>query len=92
MDSPAVCQILKVCMTADEYIPIPMAFRILIQWCEHDRQYRFDIVANQVAEVLIVPKVQRTFGDLAVRVNTILVRVVRTPLTWKWGLATDFAS
>jgi hypothetical protein len=69
-----------------------VALRILIQGCEHDRQYRFDIVANQVAEVLIVPEVQGTFGDLANRVNTIPVRIVRTVLTWKWGLATDFAN
>ena len=48
----------------EERLPIPVALRILIQRCEHDWQYRFDVIADQVAKVLIVPEVQSTFGNL----------------------------
>jgi len=34
-----------------------MAFRILVQWRKHDRQDDLYIVANQIAEILIIPEV-----------------------------------
>jgi hypothetical protein len=41
-----------------------MALRVLVQRSEHDRQDDFNVVANKVAEVFVVPEVKRTFGDL----------------------------
>ena len=46
-----------------------MPFTVLIQWCEHDGKDDLDIVANEIAEVLVVPEVQRAFGDLKVRAS-----------------------
>jgi hypothetical protein len=48
-------------------IPIPVALRVLIQGSKHDRQYDLDVIANQIAEVLVVPEVQRSLSDLEVR-------------------------
>jgi len=45
-------------------LPVPMSFRVLVQRCKHDRQDRFNVVTNKVAEVLVVPEVQRSFGNL----------------------------
>ena len=45
-------------------IPIPMALRVFVQRSEHDRQDNFDIVADEVAKVFVVPEVERTFRDL----------------------------
>lgn len=41
-----------------------MTFRVLIEWLKHDRQDNFDIVADEVAEVFIVPEVKRSFRNL----------------------------
>ena len=45
-------------------VPIPMALRVFVQRSEHDRQNNFNIVADEVAKVLVVPEVERAFGDL----------------------------
>ena len=45
-------------------IPIPMALRVFVQRSEHDRQDNFNIIADEVAKVFIVPEVERTLGDL----------------------------
>jgi len=42
-----------------------MTFRIFVEWCEHYRQYGFDVVADQIAEVFVIPEVERSFGNLA---------------------------
>lgn len=41
-----------------------MAFGVLIKRSEHNWQYHFNIVANEIAEVLIVPKIQCAFSNL----------------------------
>lgn len=41
-----------------------MAFRIFIKRLKHYRQNDFDVVANKVAEILIVPEVKCSFCDL----------------------------
>lgn len=45
-------------------IPIPVALGVLVQRSEHDRKDNLDIVTDEVAEVLIVPEVESTLGDL----------------------------
>lgn len=45
-------------------IPVPVAFRVLIKRCKHDRQNGLDIVADEVTEVLVIPEVQCTFCHL----------------------------
>lgn len=41
-----------------------MTLGVLIKWRKHDRQDDLNIVANKVAEVLIVPEVQRSLRNL----------------------------
>lgn len=43
-----------------------MAFRVLVQWRKHDGKNNVHIVADQVAEVLVVPKVESSLGNLEV--------------------------
>lgn len=38
-------------------VPVPVTFRVLIEWLKHDWQDDFDIVADEVAEVFVVPEV-----------------------------------
>ena len=45
-------------------VPIPMAFGVLVEWREHDGQDDIDVVANEVAEVLVVPEVEGAFRHL----------------------------
>ena len=45
-------------------LPIPVSLRVLIERREHDRQDDVDVVADEVAEVLVVPEVERSFRDL----------------------------
>ena len=47
-----------------ELIPVPMSLRILVQWCEHDGKDGLDVVADQITEVFVVPKVQCTLRHL----------------------------
>lgn len=49
------------------YVPVPVTLRVFVQWGEHNGQDDFDVVANKVAEVLVVPEVQCSLGDLEVR-------------------------
>jgi hypothetical protein len=37
--------------------PIPMALGVFIQRRKHDRQDSLDVVADQVAEIFIIPKI-----------------------------------
>lgn len=41
-----------------------MALRVFVQGSEHDRQDNFNVIADEVAKVFVVPEVERTFGDL----------------------------
>jgi hypothetical protein len=50
--------------TKQAAIPVPVALRVLIQRRKHNRQNDVDIVADQIAEVLVVPEVERSLGDL----------------------------
>ena len=43
-----------------------MTLRVLVKRREHDRQDDVDIVADQIAEVLVVPKVKRSLSDLCI--------------------------
>lgn len=45
-------------------LPVPMAFRVFIQRCKHDGQDDFDVVADEVAEVFIVPEIESSLGHL----------------------------
>jgi hypothetical protein len=47
-----------------EYEPIPVTFRILVKRSKHYRQYRLHVVADQIAEVFIVPEVKCPFSNL----------------------------
>ncbi len=47
--------------------PVPVTLGVLVERGKHDGQDDFDIIADQVAEVLVVPEVERPFGDLEVR-------------------------
>lgn len=42
-----------------------MTLRVLKQRREHDRQNHFDIIADEVAKVFVIPEIQGTLGDLA---------------------------
>lgn len=44
--------------------PVPMSFRVLVKGRKHKREDCLHIVAHKITEVLVVPEVQRTFGDL----------------------------
>jgi len=46
---------------------VPVTLRVFVQRGEHNGQDDFDVVANKVAEVLVVPEVQCSLGDLEVR-------------------------
>lgn len=50
-----------------ESLPVPMSLRVLVQRGEHDRKNDFDVIANEIAEVLIVPKVQCPLCNLEMR-------------------------
>jgi hypothetical protein len=41
-----------------------MALGVFVQWSEHDGQDYVDVIADKVAEVLVVPEVKCTFRDL----------------------------
>ena len=44
-----------------------MPLGVLVERREHDWEYDFDIVADQIAEVLVVPEIKGSFGNLEVR-------------------------
>lgn len=48
------------------HLPIPVALGIFVKRRKHDRENDFNIVADQVAEILVVPEVQRPLGNLKV--------------------------
>lgn len=41
-----------------------MTLGVFVEWCEHDREDNLHVIADQIAKVLVVPKVESTFGDL----------------------------
>lgn len=61
-------------------LPVPMALGVFVKRCEHDGEDDFHIVANEVAEVLVVPEVQRTLGHLEVRAGNRLGKLVEQRL------------
>lgn len=40
-----------------EDIPIPMALGVFVQRRKHDGQDSFNVVADQVAEIFVIPKI-----------------------------------
>jgi len=57
-----------------------MPLGVLVERREHDWEYDFDIVADQIAEVLVVPKVECPFGNLEVRACNRLGQLVEEGL------------
>ena len=49
------------------HIPIPVALGVLIEGSKHDGENDVNVVADKVAEILVVPEVQGSLGDLEVR-------------------------
>lgn len=47
-------------------LPVPVPFRVFVQWCKHDWQDHLDIVANEIAKVLVIPEIQGALGNLNV--------------------------
>jgi hypothetical protein len=41
-----------------------MSFRVLIEWRKHDWEDDLDVVADKIAEVLVIPEVKGSFCDL----------------------------
>ena len=48
-----------------------MPLGVLIQRRKHDGQDDFDIVANEIAEILVVPEVEGSFSDLMMSVRRV---------------------
>lgn len=44
--------------------PVPVSLRVLVKGRKHKRENRLHVVAHKITEVLVVPEVQSTFGDL----------------------------
>ena len=44
--------------------PVPVTFRVFVEWLEHDGQYRLNVVADEIAEILVVPEVKCALGYL----------------------------
>lgn len=63
-------------VTENSNLPIPMAFWVLVKWGEHDRQDNLNIIADQVAEVLVVPEVESTLGYLEMRTSNRFCQLV----------------
>lgn len=53
-------------MQQDEISPVPVSLRILVKRRKHDGQDDIDIVADQVAKVLVIPEVERALRNLGV--------------------------
>lgn len=47
-------------------IPVPVPLGVLVERSKHDGENCFHVVADEIAEILIVPEVQCPFGDLHV--------------------------
>ena len=45
--------------TQSNYSPVPVSLGVFVEWRKHDWQDYLDIVAHEVAKVLVVPKVER---------------------------------
>lgn len=46
------------------YLPVPMALRVLVKRSEHDRENGFYIIADEVAEVFVVPEIESALSNL----------------------------
>lgn len=44
--------------------PVPVSVRVDVERREDDREDALDVLADEVDDVLVVPVVQRSFGDL----------------------------
>ena len=45
-------------------LPVPVSLRVFIKRFEHDGQDDVHVVTDKVAEVFVVPEVERTFSNL----------------------------
>jgi hypothetical protein len=62
--------------------PVPVSLGVFVERRKHDRQDHFHIVADKVAEILVVPEVQRTFRDLEVGTGNRLCELVEEGLLY----------
>ena len=93
VDCPNSSQLENALADIADAIPIPVTLRVLVKRREHDWQDHINIVADQITEVLVVPKVKRSLGDLyVVTISKYPTVLEYLTLTWKCGLATLFAS
>ena len=46
-----------------------MTFRVLVQGLEHYWQDDFNIIANEIAEIFVVPEIKRSLSDLEMRAS-----------------------
>jgi len=53
-----------------------MTLRVLVERREHNRQDNLDIVADEIAEILVVPEVEGSLGNLKVRARNGLCELV----------------
>lgn len=79
MDCPSLCQH---CLNYTQIfsLPVPVSFRVLIEWREHDWENNLDVVADEITEVFIVPEVKSSFCNLEVRTGDRLSELVKERL------------
>lgn len=49
-----------------DVLPVPMSLGVLVERCEHDGKDDINVVADQVAEILIIPEIESPLGNLEV--------------------------
>ena len=45
-------------------LPVPMPFRIFVQWCKHDWENDLDIITDEITKVLVIPEIQGALCNL----------------------------
>jgi hypothetical protein len=63
MNGP-VSFLVRVYQNKEWALPVPVSLRVLIQRREHDGQNDFNVVADKVTEILVVPEVECSLGNL----------------------------
>lgn len=61
-----------------------------VQWVKHYRKDYMRVLFYQVDHVLVIPEIQRSFGNLDTQLFYCWYQ--QSWLTWKWGLDTHLAS
>jgi len=50
-----------------DFVPVPVTLRVLIEGRKHNGEDNLHIITDKVAEVLVVPEIKGSFGNLEVR-------------------------